>query len=218
MCSFITVSSVWMLNPNCCTPSSVLFRYFNDNVTHINITVATTERDPEQRVLDRAPASLWDAQTAYDALEISRVIFHLSPRYVLEFISLALSQAKTWLRFLLSPAKWGSEKAAGVRAPARTQQSSSPGLSGSQNRGFGGPVLTRHWPTKSSGSGNSSTGFWWALPLTSETSELQSSWKQLPCWSELHWRKRRSNLYFLIKFNSIPKLIMHVHLKQALHE
>lgn len=73
---------------------------------------------------------------------------------VLEFISLALSQVKMWLRFLPGPAKRCSGKAAGVRALARVQQSSSTDLSCSQSRGGLGPVLMGHSHTKSGKSGH----------------------------------------------------------------
>ena len=81
MYCFIIVSSMWTQNPNCCALSSVLFRCFNDNVTAINVTVAATEKGPELWILNRAPASRWDAQSACDALEVSKVIFHLSAQH-----------------------------------------------------------------------------------------------------------------------------------------
>lgn len=44
----------------------------------INITVAATEKGPELQILHRAPASCGDAQSACDALKVSKIIFHLS--------------------------------------------------------------------------------------------------------------------------------------------
>lgn len=81
MYCFIVVNNVCMQNTNCCTLSSVLLRCFSESVTAINITVAAKEKGPELRILNRAPASRWDVQGACDALEVSKVIFHLSTQH-----------------------------------------------------------------------------------------------------------------------------------------
>lgn len=74
----VIVSSTWMQNPSYCTLNSIWLKGFSGNITAINITVSTMQKGPELQILNRAPASSWDVQRSCDALEVSKVISHLS--------------------------------------------------------------------------------------------------------------------------------------------
>lgn len=192
VCGFITGSSVWMQKPNCCTLSSVLLSSFTDSVTHINITVATTEKAPELRTLGQ-PLGCTNCTWCSGELHSN-----FSP----------VPTVPSWIHHAgpLSGKSVGRVPARLCKGSGQDAESSSPGLSACQSGGFPGPVSMRQWHTKRSGCGNSSMCFWWALPLTSEASELQSSRKQLPCCSERRWRRRRANFRFLVKSNSTLSL------------